>query len=390
MSHRVIDRSPDIKRLRDEKYEVEVKGALLLVHNVPYVNSSKEVRYGTLVSTLNLADDVASYAGDHVVMFTGSQPCNADGTIITQIQHSDQRQDLGQGIIVERSFSNKPASGYRDYFEKMSRYVRILSDAARAIDRTVTAQTGNLIPGSQEESVFLYFDSATSRANIGALTEKFHGQRLAIVGLGGTGAFLLDGVAKTPVAEINLFDDDIFFQHNAFRSPGAASSTDLQAKPKKVNYYAELYGRMRRGVIPHECYVTRANLAVLRGMDFVFLCIDKSEVKKDMIPFLEAEGIPFIDCGLGVKETAGRLGGVIRVTASTPDEREIARARIPSMDDEDDAYDTNIQIAELNALNATMAIIKWKKIIGFYHDSKRDYHVTYTLAFNTLDSEGRI
>ncbi|WP_318271316.1 ThiF family adenylyltransferase [Sphingobacterium cellulitidis] len=46
---------------------------------------------------------------------------------------------------------------------------------------------------------------------------KLERQKIAIIGLGGTGAYILDMVAKTPVKEIHLFDGDSFDQHNAFR-----------------------------------------------------------------------------------------------------------------------------------------------------------------------------
>ena len=35
----------------------------------------------------------------------------------------------------------------------------------------------------------------------------------------------------------------------------------------------------------------------------------------------------------------------------------------------DDDYNRNIQIADLNALNAAFAVIKWKKLFGFYRIS---------------------
>lgn len=43
MSPQQINLSPDLKRLRDEGYELEIKGAYALVHHVPYVNSRKEI-----------------------------------------------------------------------------------------------------------------------------------------------------------------------------------------------------------------------------------------------------------------------------------------------------------------------------------------------------------
>ena len=72
---------------------------------------------------------------------------------------------------------------------------------------------------------------------------------VALVGLGGTGAYILDLVVKTPVAEIHLYDGDVFLQHNAFRSPGAASVADLRAKLNKVDYYKDRYSPMRRHIV---------------------------------------------------------------------------------------------------------------------------------------------
>ena len=43
-------------------------------------------------------------------------------------------------------------------------------------------------------------------------------------------------------------------------------------------------------------------------------------------------------------------------------------------------YDKNIQIADLNALNAALAVIKWKKLLGFYIDQEHELYSTYTIT----------
>jgi hypothetical protein len=111
MSHRLIGRNPDLKRLRDEGYDVAVTSNHLLVNRVPYVNSRKEVKWGTLLSELTLAGEATTTPGTHVAMFVGEHPCNKDGTEIAQIKHSTANQDLGNGLVVNHSFSNKPANG---------------------------------------------------------------------------------------------------------------------------------------------------------------------------------------------------------------------------------------------------------------------------------------
>lgn len=61
---------------------------------------------------------------------------------------------------------------------------------------------------------------------------------LAIVGVGGTGSYILDQVAKTWVDRIILIDGDVFQNYNAFRAPGAAAHQVLKAKRKKAEYFA--------------------------------------------------------------------------------------------------------------------------------------------------------
>ena len=71
-------------------------------------------------------------------------------------------------------------------------------------------------------AVFHYLDTASSRAEIRVASAKLAIERLAIVGIGGTGSYVLDLIAKTPVREIHLYDGDVFLNHNGFRAPGAS------------------------------------------------------------------------------------------------------------------------------------------------------------------------
>lgn len=50
-------------------------------------------------------------------------------------------------------------------------------------------------------------------------------------------------------------------------------------------------------------------------------------------------------------------------------------------------YSTNIQVVELNALNACLALIKWKKMRGFYADSGYEHNTAYVLDDNTIVNE---
>lgn len=391
MSQPLISRSPDLKRLRDEGYEVEVRGNYLLVHSVPYVNAQRQVAFGSLVSELTLGGDVTVRPQTHVIYFTGDQPCNKDGTPIQQIVHQNAAQQLLPGLTIRHSFSNKPPNGYADYYEKMTRYVDILSSAAKAVDQSVDARTFKPIESSGNDSVFRYIDTASSRAGTSMISARVAGRRIAIVGLGGSGSYVLDFVAKTPVQEIHLFDDDLFLQHNAFRSPCAASLEDLRRQIKKVEYFAELYGRMRTGIVPHAVRLDDTNVQGLREFDFVFVCVDRGSVRRVVLEWLIAHGVSFVDVGMGVEVTSDtKLFAVCRTTAGTPERAVHIPSRVPLADaDGDGVYTQNIQIAELNALNAAFAVIKWKKCAGIYEDVDHEHHSTYSTNFHLLTSEER-
>lgn len=387
MSAKLISRSSDLQRLQNEGYEVEVRSGYLLLHSVPYVNSRSEIARGILATDLTLNNDQTQRPGDHQVWFAGDLPCNRDGSALSAIGARSSVQALCDGLVVQYRFSCKPPNGYPDYYTKMTQYVEIISNHARALDPSVSAQTFKPIVASEDDSVFIYTDSASSRAGIAVLGKKLAMDKVAIVGLGGTGSYVLDLVAKTHVRELHLFDGDQFLQHNAFRAPGAASLEILNAQPSKVTHYANVYSQMRRGVVPHEQYLDNHMVEQLVGFDFVFLCVDKPAVRKLVSDFLHRQQIPFIDVGMELEliEEQQCLIGTCRVTLCSPAKSDHFSRHVSLAEHgADDIYDSNIQVADLNALNAAMAVIRWKKYCGFYQDCYQEHQSAYAINAHQL------
>lgn len=390
MSPRPIVLDPDLRRLQQEGYEVEVLNGHLLVHSVPYVNAQRAVLRGIVVT--NLSGNVGELGppGDHQVWFVGEYPCHHTGVPIEAIRHTSGVLPLWSGFEAQHRFSNKPygASGYPDYYSKMKNYISIISNEAREIDPDATPCTFKVIVSTEEDSVFRYWDSASSRANILAVSAKLAAGRVAIVGLGGTGSYVLDLVAKTPVREIHLFDGDTFLQHNAFRAPGAASIDALGERLLKVSYFARIYDAMRTGIISHGDYITEDNIDEIAGFDFVFLCVDKGAVRKLVSRFLQRQGTPFVDVGMEIMmiPEENRLLGTCRATLSTPEKFDHFDRHAPqgANNNNDDLYQSNIQVADMNALNAALAVIKWKQYCGFYQDLVKVHHTTYSINAHSL------
>ncbi len=379
MLQRLLDHSEDLRKLVDEGYELEVKGTLVLVHHIPYVTKSQTIEYGSLVTNLMLNGNKTIRPSDHTIWFTGSLPCNKDGTEISSIIWQRTGKDLGNGIRVNCGFSNKPPQGYPDYYHKFKRYIEIISAPALSLDSSVVVQTFR-VKECEEDEVFRYRDTNSSKAGICALTEKLQCHKIAIIGLGGTGSYILDYMSKTPVQQIDLFDGDVFLQHNAFRAPGAATEQELDQCMYKVEYLSSRYQKMHSKVCPHTEYITDENVNVLSEYDFVFISMDSNEDKRIIVEFLLDKSIPFVDTGIGLEMVEGELLGQVRTSSIHGELKAWANQYIPMGDDkEENLYRSNIQIAELNALNAAFAVIEYKKHFDFYQDVRDNIQTIYSI-----------
>ncbi|NHQ87323.1 ThiF family adenylyltransferase [Iodobacter sp. HSC-16F04] len=388
MSRQLISRNPELQRLIDEGFDIEIRSGYLLIHSVPYVTSSKQVACGVIVSELSMAtSDMLDRPSTHQVHFIGEHPCKADGSDLVQIRCQSGEFKLAEGITAQHWFSNKPKCGYYEsYYEKITSYVRVISNQAKAVDPKADARTFRAREPIEEESVFLYQDTASSRAGIQRLAARFNQQRIAIVGLGGTGSYILDLVAKTHVCEIHLFDGDVLRPHNAFRFPGAISREVLDREVTKVEYLSEHYANMRRGVVPHNVMIHEENVKLLIEFDYVFLSVDRGEVRQLILHALADTDVNIIDVGIGLNLTDDQesLWGTCRVTASTPSTREIALTRIPKVDRDEELYASNIQVADFNCLNASLAVTKWKRMSSFYLDDHVEHETTFNVNLNQL------
>jgi tRNA A37 threonylcarbamoyladenosine dehydratase len=230
-----------------------------------------------------------------------------------------------------------------------------------------------------QDSVFTYSDTLTSRAEIGDLAMKFNEEVIAIIGLGGTGSYILDFLVKTPVREIRGFDLDWFHVHNAFRSPGKLEAVELARR--KAEVYQKRYEGFRSGIHIQAKFITAESAEDLVGVTFAFVCVDKGSSRAGIFELLIKLNIPFIDVGMGLNRDSGPINGMIRATFYGREKAKdvLAKQLAPVTDAPDVVYQHNIQISELNALNACLAVMKYKHLRGFYVDDNAYYHMLLSL-----------
>lgn len=381
--------SPDIAHLISDGYSVRVTDQYLIVSDIPYLASDGTVKTNGMVAA-SLERDRDGYAvrpHDHTLNFFGDEvPCVSAG-------HPLELQ-IGKGTFVidgltaiAKCSRHKQGGDYTDFFEKMTSYIAFISAPAIKVDSSVTARLNKAPIDDTEESVFVFGDPATPRNGTGDLAALLMSQKVAIVGLGGTGGYVLDFVVKTPVAEIRLFDGDKFYAPNAFRAPGAAPQTAFGTP--KVEYLASVYSAIHKGIRPNAVNLDITNLSLLDGVNFVFMCLDDPQAKGPIVRYLQDKEIPFIDMGMDVRRN-GALSGEIRTTFCSADEegkqnsqKYINMTGVAYANE----YDANIQIVELNSLNAALAVIRWKRECGFYGPANRQRGVSYANLVYSLSSD---
>ena len=147
MSQLPISLSPDLQRLQEEGFVLEIRAGFLLVREVPYVNSKSEVRRGILVMPLEMAGDVAVPPKDHVARWAGEHPCHHDGSKLSKIENSSNREQIAPGFFVDHTFSAKPkgrpVENYADFYEKVWAYVAIISGEVSI--STVLLRRGHIV-----------------------------------------------------------------------------------------------------------------------------------------------------------------------------------------------------------------------------------------------------
>lgn len=376
--------APDspIDELLADGYDLVLQHGHLVVRRVPYRVASGVKKDGKLV--LPITDNngtILSGISDHTIWFSGEDPLGDSGSSLAT--RFNPPRDIGAGDVATHQLSFKPEGGsYSGIVAKVRAYARIVSSPAKRIQPELTATPGAAFQVVEDELPFVYRDTNTTRAGLAALNSVFRGHTIAIVGVGGTGSYILDQVAKTWVDLIILIDGDTLENHNAFRAPGAASIETLQARRNKAEYFAEVYSHMHTGITAHPVKLTLENIQLLEPATFVFLAAADSEERPAIMAWLRKQRKPFIDVGMSISQTESGLTGLAKVTTYLPGADTVLPTK--SAAGPNDMYATNIQVADLNALNALLAVIRWKRHLGFYASQDMSEANVFKLFLNEI------
>lgn len=390
MFQELVSHNKDIEQLLLKGYAIALDSGHLVVRDIPYLDDEGALCWGAIVCKLKSTDNKHFVMEDHQIYFAGSHPHGLDGKPIANLAGGPHSLPLiSTDVVVQRSMSNKPADGYADHGAKIDRYVTIL--CGPAMERYgASPLTFRKVKSEGEESVFRFADTLTSRAEIGDLAQLFKNEIVAIIGLGGTGSYVLDYMVKTPVARILGFDRDPYHVHNAFRSPGRLDQDELD-RPKPEVYQGR-YENFREGLDLVPKFIDASCEGDLKDVTFAFVCVDKGSARRGIFDLLTKMKIPFIDVGMGLDRKQHKINGTLRATYYEPQNaQKIIEMGLAELSDRpDDEYRVTVQIAELNALNACLAVLRYKQIKGFYLDENDFGHMLFKVNDIKIYGEERV
>ena len=394
MFQKLVSRNPDLARLVERGYAVAFDPGHLIVRDIPYLNADGALQWGAIVAKFDAVNREIVQQNDHQIYFAGSHPHDLDGRPISNLGGGPTTTALAPehaDVVVERSFSNKPKQGgkFADHFAKVESYVAII--AGPAIERhDASPYTCRVDQTTVEDPIFKFQDTLTSRAGIAELNEGFADEKIAIIGLGGTGSYVLDYAVKARIPLIVGFDGDDFHVHNAYRSPGKLSEEELGLP--KAEVYQRRYGPFRHGLSLKKTYITCDSAEEFEGVTFAFVCVDKGSARDEIFDLLIALKIQFIDVGMGLKRKDGPVNGMMRTTYYETGQAAALKTKglAETSDAADNLYRDNIQIAELNALNASIAMIRYKQLRLFYRSDSQPIHILFEIADTSIVSEDDI
>lgn len=382
----LASRNPFVQDLLDEGFDVDFIGGYFVIYGLPYLDEKGGLEHGDWVSPVDLADGVLGPPSNHQAWFRGGRPHDQGGRQL-RLGGGPDKVTVVVGFETDQSFSFKLAEAgqmrsYVSFEEKVRTYVDAITAPALAAYPDATPLRGIEKRAAEQGTPLRFPDTLSARYHMNDVSFLLRDKRVAIVGMGGTGSYILDFIARTHLAEIAIFDDDTVHVHTIFRFPGFIPRAIGRLK---VDALAEQYGNWHANVVPVSERVTEANVATLGAFDFVFVALDHGPSRAAIVGWLTANGVPFVDCGMGLNRAPVGLNGVVRITGvdRAAYERTIGTAYLPASDPEGGEYRKQGQIAELNALNATFAVIRFKQHFGIYE--RLDDAASYIFETTSFD-----
>ena len=388
--------NPFVQDLDELGYDADFVGGHFALYGLPYLDQDGALQHGDLFTPVNLgADGVIEQGGTHQCWWVGSRPYGRDGVELG-VGYADNPRLIIEGLTANASFSLKlrdgdaPPRDYVSFKEKIETYLHFIVQPAVATHPEATPLRGIERRVHEQGSPLRLPDTMSANYGVNDVADRLRGKSVAIIGLGGAGSCILDFIVRTHLEAITLFDGDKVHVHTLFRIPGVLGASAIGKL--KVEVLAQHYGAWHAGIASVPERIIADNLERLRGFDFVFVSVDDGPSRRLIVDWLSREGVPFVDCGMGLNRSFGNaLNGVVRITGVDRGayDRTVDTPNLPTVNPADAEYRKQAQIIELNALNACLAVVRFKQHFGLYESGEEAAWYMFETASFEMAAEGR-
>ena len=136
---------------------------------------------------------------------------------------------------------------------------------------------------------------------------------VAVIGLGGLGGYVVEGLARIGVGELTLVDGDVFCDHNLNRQ---LLSTEALLGEPKARVAAERVRQVNGAtkVTAHAVFASQENLAkLLEGIDVVIDALDRLPIRLTLQDTAARLNLPMVHGAI-----AGTMGQVMTILPGDP------------------------------------------------------------------------
>src|SRR6185437_2437962 len=314
----LVNHNSFIRDLDESGYAVDFVGGYFVIYGLPYLDNEGRLQYGDWASPLDLVGAVIGPPKEnHQAWWRGSRPHDQSKREL-RLGGGVGRVTIAPDFTTNYSFSfklqdNGANRSYHSFEEKVQTYLDTITAPARAAFPGTTPLRGIQIKAAAQGSPLRFPDTMSSRYHMNDISSLLRGKKVAIIGLGGTGSYILDFIARTHLELIALFDDDKVHVHTIFRFPGFIPDA---IGSLKVHALARQYGQWHSGIEAVPERIADANIERLGSFDFVFVAVDDGPARRYIVDWLSVKGIPFVDCGMGLTRSLVGLTGFVRITGT--------------------------------------------------------------------------
>ena len=174
--------------------------------------------------------------------------------------------------------------------------------------------------------------------------------------------------------------------HNFMRAPGAPTAKEIESHRNtsvlKIDYYHSKYASLREGIHLHAYHVDSPSMfdefLSAHPIEYAFVCIDQltdgdSSRQDAVYQALSEAKIPFIDSGVSLTLDNCSVSGAVTTSAYCNGSMAWKNA-IPNARVEGNAPGYhNIQLPEVNALAAALAVMEWRRRTGQYANESSSF-----------------